>query len=336
MKHIKTRLCDLLNLHIPIFQAPMGGTVIPQFASAVANHGALGMLPLGDWPIETCEKLIDETLALTNKAIGVNLILEWDQTERLEMSLRKGIKIIWFFWGDPSSHIEKIHSHGAKVILTVASADEARRAVDAGVDVIVTQGWEAGGHLWGQVATLPLVPAVCDAVAGKVPIVAAGGIADGRGLAAVLALGAEGAVLGTRLLSSPEAGIHQYYKAQIVKAKETDTVYTDLFDKGWPNSHMRVLRNSTYENWCKAGKPKPGKRPGEHDIISHYSSGLAVERYSRNLAAPTMDGELEALANYAGQSAGLVKNIKPVHEILDEVMREAITSIQASYNWIKT
>ena len=97
MKHIKTRLCDLLNLHIPIFQAPMGGTVIPQFASAVANHGALGMLPLGDWPIETCEKLIDETLALTNKAIGVNLILEWDQTERLEMSLRKGIKIIWFF-----------------------------------------------------------------------------------------------------------------------------------------------------------------------------------------------------------------------------------------------
>lgn len=147
------------------------------------------------------------------------------------ISLKKGIKVIWFCWGDPSPFIEKIHAHGAKVILTVGSADEAKQAVDADVDVIVTQGWEAGGHVWGTVATLPLVPAVVDAVAGRVPVVAAGGIADGRGLAAVLALGAEGAALGTRLLASHEAGIHEQYKNRIIAAKETDTVYTDLFDQ---------------------------------------------------------------------------------------------------------
>lgn len=191
MKKIKTRLCDLLNLNTPIFQAPMAGAVTSQLASAVANYGGLGMVPLSNWPIENCEKLIDETLELTNQRIGVNLILEWDQRERLELSLKKGIKVIWFCWGDPSPFIDKIHAYGAKVILTVGSADEARQAIDIGVDVIVTQGWEAGGHVWGTVATLPLVPAVVDVVAGKVPVVAAGGIADGRGLAAVLALGAK-------------------------------------------------------------------------------------------------------------------------------------------------
>ena len=268
MQKIKTRLCEVLKLNTPIFQGPMGGATTPQLASAVANHGGLGMVPLSDWPLANCEKIIDETLRLTNQVIGVNLVLEWDQTERLELSLKKGIKVIWFFWGNPSPFIDKIHNHGAKVILTVSSADEALRAVNMGVDVIVTQGWEAGGHIWGEVASMPLIPAVVDAVEGRVPIVAAGGIADGRGLAAALALGAEGIVLGTRLLASVEAGIHEQYKKRILNAKETDTVFTDLFDKGWPNSNMRVLRNSTYEQWLNADKPLPGKRPGEHDIVA--------------------------------------------------------------------
>lgn len=334
MQKIKTRLCNILNLNIPIFQGPMAGAITPQLASSVANHGGLGMVPLGNWPIENCEKIIDDTLSLTDQAIGVNLILEWDQSERLEMSLKKGIKIIWFFWGDPTPFIEKIHRHDAKVILTVGSADEAKWAVNAGIDVIVTQGWEAGGHVWGEVATMPLVPAVVDAVAGKVPVVASGGIADGRGLAAALALGAEGAVLGTRLLSSFEAGIHEQYKNRIINAKETDTVYTDIFNKGWPNSHMRVLRNSTYEQWVNAGKPPPGKRPGEHDVITQFSPDRLVERYSAYMPAPIMEGNLEPLAHYAGQSVGLVKNRKYIHEILDEVIEEAIKRINASQTLI--
>ncbi|MBB72768.1 MAG: 2-nitropropane dioxygenase [Legionellales bacterium] len=334
MKKLHTPLCELLSLDIPIFQAPMGGTVTPEFASAVANHGGLGMLPLGNYALETCEQMIDDTLGLTGKAIGVNLILEWDQRERLTLSLNKGIKTIWFFWGDPSPYIDEIHAHGAKVILTVGSAEEAKRAVDNGVDIIVTQGWEAGGHVWGDVATLPLVPAVVDAVGNKVPVVAAGGIADGRGMAATLALGAQGVVLGTRLLTSVEAAVHQQYKDRIINAKETDTVYTDLFDKGWPNSHMRVLRNSSYQQWLDAGKPPSGNRPGEHDVITEFNPDSPVERYSYYLPAPAMKGDLEPLANYMGQSAGLVKNIQPVTDIIDEVIDGAIQQINAINNSI--
>lgn len=181
---------------------------------------------------------------------------------------------------------------------------------------------------------MPLVPAVIDAVEGKVPVVAAGGIADGRGLAAALMLGAEGAVVGTRLLSSHEAGIHEQYKHRIINAKETDTVYTDLFNKGWPDSHMRVLFNSTYEKWLAAGQPLPGNRPGEHDVITQYCQETPVERYSCNLPAPVMEGDLEPLAHYAGQSVGLVRSRKSAHEILDEIIEGAVNRLNACQRFI--
>lgn len=140
MKKLKTRICDILNIGTPIFQAPMAGAVTPGLTCAVANYGGLGMIPLGAYAVEKCEQIIDETLRLTDNPVGINLILNWDQEERLELSLKKGIKIIWFFWGDPSPFVEKIHEYGAKVILTVGSADEAEKAVKAGVDIIVAQG----------------------------------------------------------------------------------------------------------------------------------------------------------------------------------------------------
>jgi nitronate monooxygenase len=339
MRTIKTRLCNVLDLTIPILQGPMAGAITAPLASTFAMQGGLGVVPLSNWAMQDCEKIIDDTLSITNQSsqgrIAVNLILEWDQSERLDLSLKKGIKIFWFFWGDPSPFIDKIHHQGGRIILTVGSAEEAKKAVEAGVDVIVSQGWEAGGHVWGNVATMPLVPAVVDAVEGKVPVVASGGIADGRGLVASLALGAEGIVLGTRLLSSYEAGIHDQYKKRLLEAKETDTVYTDLFDKGWPNSMMRVLRNSTYEQWINAGCPPPGKRPGEHDIITEFSPERQVERYSRYLPAPMMKGDLEPLAHYAGQSVGLVKNIKSVSEILAEVIEEACKGIHGLQALVK-
>jgi len=268
MIKIKTRLFDVLNIKVPIIQAPVGAAVNPKFASAVSNYGALGVLPLGTMSLERAEAMIDETLSLTNQPLAANLILEWDQHDRLQLCLEKGIKTIWFFWGDPSPYVETIHKRGAKVMLTVGSADEAKQAVDRGIDIIVAQGWEAGGHIWGNVATMALVPAVIDAIDNKVPIVTAGGVADGRGLAANLALGAEGVVMGTRLLASHEANIHQEYKDRIIQSKEIDTVYTEIFDKGWPNAPVRVLRNSTYDQWLKAGRPKSGNRPGEQDIHS--------------------------------------------------------------------
>lgn len=329
-KTIKTDLCEVLGIDVPIIQAPLGVAITPEFLKTVAEYGALATLPIGRKPLAECEKMIDETLALTDGPIAANLILAFDQTECVDLCLKKGIKIIWFFWGDPSPFIDKIHSHGGKVILSVGSADEAKRSVDAGVDVIVAQGWEAGGHLWGTTATMSLIPAVVDAVAGRVSVVMAGGVADGRGLAASLALGASGVVIGTRLLATHEANIHGEYKARLIEGKADDTVYTDFFDKGWPDAPIRTLNNSTYQQWVKAGKPKSGDRPGENDIITHYK-GTPVERYSIFIPSPEMEGDLEPMVHYAGQTVELVREQKSIHEVFDEVISGAIVQLEKAF-----
>src|SRR5262249_9360641 len=163
--------------------------------------------------------------------------------------LDENVPVISFFWRDPAALVQRAKSRGATVLHTVGSAADGKRAVDCGVDVVVAQGWEAGGHVRGTVATLPLVPAVVNAVA-PTPVVAAGGIADGRGLAAVLALGAAGAWIGTRFLASREAAIHPRYRELLLQAGENDTFFAEeLFDVRWPKAPHRVLRNKTVDAW---------------------------------------------------------------------------------------
>src|SRR5262249_7705348 len=164
------------------------------------------------------------------------------------------------------------------------------------------------GHVWGEVASLPLIPCVVDAVS-PVPVVAAGGIADGRGLAAALMLGASGVWLGTRFLLAEEAAVHPIYQHYLSAAAETDARYTRLFDGGWPEAPHRALRNSTMAQWEAAGSPPSGQRPGEGEIVAHFVDGRPAKRYSDMLALPGMTGDIEALALYAGQSAGLVTRI---------------------------
>ena len=203
---------------------------------------------------------------------------------------------------------------------TVGSAEEARRAVGCGVDIIVAQGWEAGGHVWSGVATLPLVPAVVDAVA-PVPVIAAGGIGDARGVAAVLALGAQAALLGTRFLLADEMPIHEEYRRRLIAATETDAEwYPNLYEVGWPDSPHRAIHNSTAEMWEAAGRPAPGSRPGEGEVIAHFASGEPIVRYS---PAPPMvgtTGEIEALSLWAGQSVALAKRPQPAAEIVAELV----------------
>ena len=211
---------------------------------------------------------------------------------------------------------------GVKTIITVGSADEAKRAADLGADAICAQGIEAGGHVWSQVGTMVLLPAVVDAVA-PLPVIAAGGIADGRGLAAVLALGGAGAWIGTRFLATPEADAHDEWKRRIVAARETDTVYTELFDLGWPNAPHRVLRNSTYDLWDAAGRPPSGRRPGESELVARQRDGAALLRYSDSSPKPGAIGEIEATCLYAGQSVGLVHDIVPAGELVRRIGAEA-------------
>ena len=320
---MKTILCERLGIELPIIQAPMGGAAGPGLAAAVSNAGGLGMLPLWRADAETMRRQIRETRALTSRPFAVNLNLDFPQEERLALCLDERVPILSLFWRDPASLVARAKAAGAIVLHTVDSADEAKRAVDAGVDIIVAQGWEAGGHVRGMVATMPLVPAVVDAVS-PTPVVAAGGIADGRGLAAVLALGAAGAWIGTRFLASQEAAIHRRYQELLLRARETDTVYLDnLFDVRWPNAPHRTLRNKTVEAWEAAGRPASGQRPGEGDVIATSRSSGPIVRYQSHTPVADIEGDIDALSLWAGQSVGLVSKVQPAGDIVREIAEEA-------------
>ena len=184
---LTTKLTQLLKIDTPIIQAPIGSASCPALVAAVSNAGGLGMLSITWRSLDETRQAIWETKRLTNKPFGVNLVLEWDPEEHLQIALENSVPIISFFWGDPSPYLEQIHRNGSTVMHTVGSAAEVGPLVSAGVDVLVAQGVEAGGHVWGQVGTFTLLPSIVDAAKDK-PVVVAGGIADGRGVAAALTL----------------------------------------------------------------------------------------------------------------------------------------------------
>ncbi len=325
---IRTKLCDQLGLDVPVVQAPIGGISCPELVAAVSNAGGLGLLSLTWRTEEEARSLLLKTQALTRRPFGVNFVLQWDPTSKLQTCFEIGVKIFSFFRGDPSEWVRQVHEAGGIALHTVGSAEEARRSVDAGVNVIVAQGWEAGGHVWGQVSTLALVPRVVDAVA-PVPVIAAGGIADGRGLAAALALGAQAAMLGTRFVAAEEANSHDVYRNELIAASETSTVYTTLFDGGWENAPHRVLRNSTHSRWEKEGKPMVGNRPGEGEVVSKTRAGKDIPRYHSNAPIRELDGHPEQQALYAGQGVGLIRECKPAAVIVDDLLREAEAALRS-------
>lgn len=323
MPKLTTSLCRLLGITLPIIQAPI--TASPEVVAAVSNCGGLGMIQATWLEIDDLRNTIAEIRRLTDRPFGANFVLALNEDQRhanLDAALEAGVPVISTFWADPAPVIERIHGAGAIALHTVGSAEEARRVVDLGVDAVVAQGVEAGGHVWGQVATMVLTPAVVDAVPDT-PVIAAGGIADGRGLAAALALGAGAAWIGTRLLLARESRFHAAYRQEIMAARETDTILSSVFDDGWPDAPHRCLVNDTLEAWLAAGKPGPGQRPNEGEIVAYDESGEAISRYSSMEPTEGMTGRVTSIAMYAGQSVGLTNEIKPVAEILEEMVADA-------------
>ena len=323
---LQTSFTKALGIDCPVAQAPMGGSVTPDLICAVCEAGGLGMQGVS-WHEPAA--MVAEIAAIrqrTARPFAVNLALQWDQHRRLAQCIDAGAPVVSLFWGDPAAYFPRLRAAQVKTIVTVGSADEAKRAADLGADVICAQGVEAGGHVWSKVGTLVLLPAVVDAVA-PLPVIAAGGIADGRGLAAVLALGGAGAWIGTRFLATPEAYTHEEWKRRIVAARETDTVYTELFDLDWPKAPHRVLRNSTYERWEAAGRPPSGQRPGEGEPVARQPDGTMLLRYSDNGPVPGASGEIEATCLYAGQSAGLVHDIVPAGALVKRIVAEAESAL---------
>ncbi len=328
---MKTELCHKLGIDVPICQAPIGGAAGAPLAAAVSNAGGLGTLAITGFGADTAHKMIQETRALTSKPFAPNLLMSYPYEEEMDVCLEERVPAVCFYWGDPAAHVERFHAVGAVVLLQVGSVEEAQRAVNAGVDIIVAQGWEAGGHVRGNIATLPLVPSVVDAVA-PVPVVAAGGICDGRGLAAVLALGAAGAWIGTRFLASEEVSLHPDYRKHLLRGTAAETVYTTLFnsqfDTGWSDAPHRVLRNSTVTEWEKAGRPPPGERPREDETLATDGFGRTVVRYQKVTARTDHQGNIEAMPLWAGQGVGLVTQVQPAADIVREISEEAQRTLQ--------
>lgn len=330
--------CSLAGVDLPIVQAPLGGAVGAKMVAAVSNSGGLGTLPLWSFTDDRVRNTVKETRKLTTKPFAVNLNMAFPQERRLEICLEEGVKIISFFWEDPSNLIRMAKDGGAVVMYTVGNSEDARKAVDDGVDIIVAQGWEAGGHVRGNVATLPLIPAVVDAV-GEVPVVAAGGIADGRGLAAVLALGASAAWIGTRFLACLEAEIHEEYLLKLLAACEDDTLYSeDLFDIGWNQAPHRTLLNSTVLDWVNAGRPPSGERPNEGEVIAHSQSRGDILRYSASTPGQDFTGNIEALSMWAGQSVSLVDKVQSASEIIEDIIGEAriVLTRNTQFEWLSS
>lgn len=307
-----------LDLAHPIFQAPIGSVASAELASAVSNAGGLGHLACTWRSPEQLKGLLGRMRALTERPYGANFVLDFPIEDRLAVALEHGVRVISFFWADASQYLARVKAAGAVAIQVVGSVGEAKRAADAGFDLIVAQGREAGGHVCGSIGTMALVPQIVDAVA-PLPVLAAGGIADQRGVAAAAALGAAGVWVGTRFLAAAEANIHEHYRTRVIASSADDTLYSELFDIGWPNAPLRTLKNTTTQLWEDAGRPMAPNRPGEGEMVARRADGTGIPRYF--FGSPTRDiaDGAEAMALYAGQAVGLVRATAPAAAIVQEL-----------------
>ncbi len=310
---------DRLDITKPVFQAPIGSIASPDLAAAVCNAGGVGHLACTWRTGEQLRTDIRKVKATTRGPFGVNFVLGFSFDDNLALALSENVPIVSFFWGDASAYVPRVKSAGAIAMQVVASVRDARIAERAGFDIVVAQGREAGGHVRGEVGTMALIPPVVDAV--SIPVIAAGGIADSRGVAAALALGAAGVWVGTPFLLAREANIHPVYRDLAKNAFCEDTVYSCLFDIGWPEAPQRTLRNSTIAMWEGEGRPGPASRPDLGETVAHRADRSPIPRY--HFAAPTrqMTGNIEAMALYAGQSVGLVREENPASAIMQELLR---------------
>ncbi len=318
---LRTELCDLLGIEYPIFVAPMGFVTGPELAAAVSNAGGFGILAFSGSPPAVLRERIRHLRTLTDKPFGVNLLQHYKVDEHVRVCIEERIPALSFFWGDPSPYIQMAHDAGIKVINQVGSVGEAVKSSGSGVDIIIAQGVEAGGHIAGEVGVMTLVPRVVDAVS-PVPVVAAGGIADARGVVAALALGARGVMLGTRFLATAEASAHPIYKQKVIEASEADTVRTTLFGHGWPNAPHRTLRTPFVEAWFANESRGNESRPDE-PVIGATRIGdqhVPVLRFMGFPPSTDASGDIESMNLLAGQSAGLVNEIKPAAVVVQELV----------------
>ncbi|GAA2616737.1 NAD(P)H-dependent flavin oxidoreductase [Paractinoplanes durhamensis] len=318
---LRTRFTEAFGLSTPIAQAGMAFVgMTPDLAVAVGNAGGLGSLGVGLMPAPAITQVVAAIRGGTPAPFHVNFITVFTEQAQIDAVCDAAVPAVSFHWGHPArAWIDQLHAAGIRVFEQVGDVDSAKRAVDDGVDVVVAQGIEAGGHNYASLPTFALIPLVVDAVAPAL-VLAAGGIADGRGLAAALMLGADGAWIGTRLVATDESLAHDDYKSRLVAATATDTVCTSLFGPETPQFNpMRVLRNRVVDESPAVTAERP--------IIGHTVLGgqeIDVPRFS-NLV-PMRDvttGDFEEMPLLAGQGVGLVDAVKSAGSVIADITAQA-------------
>lgn len=297
------RVCDLLGIKYPIFQGGMAWIADASLAAAVSEAGGIGIIT-GAAPTEWVRNQIKEAKKLTDKPFGVNIMLMSENAAEIaELVCEENVAIVTTGAGSPGKYMEKWKANNIKVIPVVASVALAKRMQKAGADAIIAEGTESGGHV-GQLTTMALIPQVVDAV--SIPVIAAGGIGDGRGIAASFMLGAEGVQVGTRFLVARECTVNQNYKDKILKAKDIDTEVTGR-STGHP---VRVLKNKLSRMYTKLEK-------------EGISSEKLEELGAGTLKKAAVDGDVDNGSIMSGQIAGLINKEQTSKEIIEEMFEEA-------------
>lgn len=311
---MRTRITELLEIEYPILMGGMAWAGTPKLAAAVSEAGALGIIGSGAMKPEDLRKAIDEIRKLTNRPFGVNVILvsPWAD-ELVRVCLEEKVPVVTFGAGNPAKYIRELKENGIKVIPVVASDSLAKLVERQGADAVIAEGMESGGHI-GEVTTMVLVNKVARSV--QIPVIAAGGIADGRGMAAAFALGAEGIQMGTRFVASVESEVHPVYKEKILKASIRDTVVTGA-KLGHP---ARVIRTPFANKIQELEVENPMQ---------------AEELLVGSLRRAVQEGDIERGSFMAGQCAGLIDDIKPVRQIVEDVMREFKETIERLKKYVE-
>lgn len=299
---MKSKICDLLDIEFPIIQGGMAWVAEHNLAAAVSNAGGLGIIAAGNAPISAVREEIRKTKELTDKAFGVNIMLiSPNAADVAQLVIEEGVKVVTTGAGSPEKFIPMWKDAGIKVIPVIASVAFAKRMERSGADAIIAEGYEAGGHI-GENTTMTLIPQVADAV--NIPVIAAGGIGDGRGFAAVMILGASGAQIGTRFVVAKESIVHENYKKHIIDSKDIDSAVT-----GRTTGHpVRGLRNSMTRKYLQM--EKEGTSFEELETLTIGKLRDAV-----------IDGDVKNGTVMAGQISGLIKKEQSCKEIIDEIMQ---------------
>ncbi len=297
------RVCEILGTEYPIIQGAMARIATAELAGAVSNGGGLGIIAAGGAPVEWVKEQIDKCRSITDKPFGVNIMLLADNVDELvDLLIEEKVAVVTTGAGNPGKYIPRFKEAGIKVIPVVANVTLAKRVQRAGADAVVAEGCEAGGHI-GETTTMAMIPQMVDAL--DIPVIAAGGIADGRGLAAAYMLGAEGVQVGTRFLVANECIVSQPYKDMVLKAKDSSTVATGRFT-GHP---VRVLKNKLSRAMLELEKTQ--------DLEEFERLGTGA------LSRAVLAGDVDHGSVMSGQIAGLVNKEQPAAEIIREMFEEA-------------